>query len=85
MPGRRRGESPPQGTGGGAAAGKSLDEETIRLTVTAHVRHTETLYDELLAGGQERREAREQVKEDVLVALNNRVLGEPTVHTPGDF
>jgi hypothetical protein len=70
---------------GRSAAGKSLDEETIRLTVTAHVRHTETLYDELLAGGEERREAREQVKEDVLVALNNRVLGEPTVHTPGDF
>jgi hypothetical protein len=70
---------------GRSAAGKSLDEEAIRLAVTAHVRHTETLYDELLAGGEERREAREQVKEDVLVALNNRVLGEPTVHTPGDF
>jgi len=37
---------------GRSAAGKSLDEEAIRLAVTAHVRHTETLYDELLAGGR---------------------------------
>ena len=54
---------------GRSAAGKSLDEEAIRLAVTAHVRHTETLYDELLAGGEERREAREQVKVDVLQVL----------------
>jgi hypothetical protein len=51
------------------AAGKSLDEEAIRLAVTAHVRHTETRYDELLAGGEERREAREEVEEEVLQVL----------------
>ncbi|MBA7691605.1 hypothetical protein ES703_100155 [subsurface metagenome] len=54
---------------GRSAAGKSLDEEALRTAVTAHVRHTETRYDELLAGGQERREAREQVEEEVLQVL----------------
>ncbi|UCF98332.1 MAG: DUF2293 domain-containing protein, partial [Spirochaetaceae bacterium] len=39
---------------GRSAAGKSLDKEAIRLAVTAHVRHTETRYDELLTGGEER-------------------------------
>jgi len=54
---------------GRSAAGKSLDEEAIRLAVTAHVRHTETRYDELLAKGYERREAREEVEEEVLQVL----------------
>jgi hypothetical protein len=54
---------------GRSTAGKSLDEEAIRLAVTAHVRHTETRYDEFLAGGEERWEARENVEEDVLQLL----------------
>lgn len=54
---------------GRSAAGKSLDEEAVRLAVTAHVRHTETRYDELLAKGYERWEAREQVEEEVLRVL----------------
>jgi hypothetical protein len=54
---------------GRSAAGKSLDEEAIRLAVTAHVRHAETRYDELLASGQERREAREQVEEELLKVI----------------
>jgi hypothetical protein len=54
---------------GRSAAGKSLDEEAIRLAVTAHVRHAETRYDELLAKGYDRREAREQVEEEVLQVL----------------
>jgi len=54
---------------GRAAAGKSLDEEAIRLAVTAHVRHTETRYDELLGKGYDRREARERVEQDVLQVL----------------
>lgn len=54
---------------GRSAAGKSLDEETIRLAVTANVRHVETRYDELLGKGYDRREAREQVKEEVLQIL----------------
>ena len=46
---------------GRSAAAKALDEAAVRLAVIAHVRHTETDYDELLAGGFDRREAREFV------------------------
>lgn len=47
---------------GRSAAAKSLDEQAVRLAVTAHIRHAETQYDELLAKGYERREARTQVE-----------------------
>lgn len=50
---------------GRSAAAKNLDVEAVRLTVVAHIRHTETEYDVLLAKGYERREARKQVNEDV--------------------
>ena len=50
---------------GRSEAGKSLDEEAVRLAVMAHIRHAETRYDELLARGYERRDAREQVEEEV--------------------
>ena len=50
---------------GRSAAGKSLDEEAVHLAITAHIRHAETKYDELLAGGYERWDAREQVEEKV--------------------
>jgi hypothetical protein len=46
---------------GRSAAAKSLEEEAIRLAVQAHIRHTETRYDELLAAGHERWEARSEV------------------------
>lgn len=47
------------------AAAKSLDEGAVRLAVISHIRHTETPYDELLARGYERWEAREQLEEAV--------------------
>jgi hypothetical protein len=50
---------------GRSAAAKRLDEEAVQLAVVAHVRHDETHYDELLARGVERRDARERVREDV--------------------
>ncbi len=56
---------------GRSAAGKSLDDEAVRLGVTAHIRHAETRYDELLGRGYERRDAREQVEEEV-----RRILAE---------
>jgi len=46
---------------GRTAAAKGLDETMIRLAVIAHIRHTETNYDELLSKGLERFEAREAV------------------------
>jgi hypothetical protein len=47
---------------GRSAAAKSLDENAVQLAVIAHIRHTETEYDALLAGGLERWEARAQVE-----------------------
>ena len=38
----------------------------MNLAVFAHIRHAETAYDDLLAGGQDRIEAREQVRSEVL-------------------
>jgi hypothetical protein len=54
---------------GRSAAAKSLEEPAIRLAVIAHIRHTETDYDTLLAGGYERREARAQVEGTVTRVL----------------
>jgi hypothetical protein len=50
---------------GRAEAAKRLDEEAVNLAVVAHIRHTETRYDQLLASGYERWEARAEVKHDV--------------------
>ena len=50
---------------GRSAAAKSLDENAVRSAVIAHVRHTETQYDDLLGRGYERWEARAQVEEEV--------------------
>jgi len=54
---------------GRSAAAKDLDENAIRLAVIAHIRHVETEYDQLLANGQDRREARAAVE-----AVVSRVL-----------
>ncbi len=54
---------------GRSAAAKNLEEQTIRLAMIAHIRHTETDYDELLAMGYERQIARAQVMETILKIL----------------
>jgi hypothetical protein len=46
---------------GRSAAAKALDPEAVHLAVAAHARHSETNYDELLASGWGRHEARDQV------------------------
>jgi hypothetical protein len=56
---------------GRSESAKKLDAEAVELAVIAHIRHTETPYDSLLAKGDERWEARNQVKEKV-----NQVLVE---------
>ena len=50
---------------GRSASAKGLEESAIRLAVIAHIRHTETQYDALMAEGCERQDARAQVKEIV--------------------
>jgi hypothetical protein len=47
---------------GRSAAAKSLEINPVRLAVIAHIRHTETSYDELLAGGCDRADARREVE-----------------------
>jgi hypothetical protein len=54
---------------GRSAAGKSLDEDAVRLAVIAHIRHAETGYDTLMASGCERREARAQVEGEIARVL----------------
>jgi hypothetical protein len=47
---------------GRSASAKALDEQAITLAVTAHIRHTETEYDSLLAQGYDRFDARQVVR-----------------------
>ena len=54
---------------GRSAAARNLDEEAVRLSVIAHIRHVETNYDELLAKGYDRWEAREHIKDSVVNVL----------------
>ena len=54
---------------GRSAAAKSFEVNPVRLAVIAHIRHAETNYDELLAAGCDRWDARREVEaavEDVL-------------------
>lgn len=54
---------------GRSAAAKNLELETVRLAMIAHVRHTETGYDKLLAMGYDRQDARRQVMEEIFETL----------------
>ena len=47
---------------GRTASAKALDEKAVRLAVIAHIRHMETPYDELLSSGEDRMDARHEVK-----------------------
>jgi hypothetical protein len=57
---------------GRSAGAKNLDEGFIRLAVIAHIRHAETNYDEFLAQGMERREARGEVQDEIDQVLARR-------------
>lgn len=50
---------------GRSAAGRSVDDVAIELAVTAAIRHRHTPYDELLATGLPRGDARERVADQV--------------------
>jgi hypothetical protein len=54
---------------GRSASAKAMDEAAVRLAVIAHVRHRETKYDELLAKGHERWQARATVEGAVFGVL----------------
>ncbi|MDD2521516.1 MAG: DUF2293 domain-containing protein [Anaerolineaceae bacterium] len=50
---------------GRSAAAKRLDAEAVELAVIAHIRHTQTDYDRLLASGMDRRTARDEVRDTI--------------------
>lgn len=50
---------------GRSANAKSLGEKAVLLAVTAHIRHRETGYDELLAQGEDRHDARIMVRKEI--------------------
>jgi hypothetical protein len=50
---------------GRSASAKRLDEASIHLAVIAHIRHSETQYDELLSQGMDRGLAREEVADAI--------------------
>jgi hypothetical protein len=54
---------------GRSASAKELEESAVRFAVAAHVRHTETNYDDLLSSMVERNEARAMVRDDVAEVL----------------
>jgi hypothetical protein len=54
---------------GRSAAAKALDVEAVDLAVRAHVRHTHSEYDRLLANGVERLDARSAVADDVATVM----------------
>jgi len=50
---------------GRSASAKALDANAVRLAVTAHIRHAETDYDDLLLKMVDRSEARMLVRDAV--------------------
>ena len=62
---------------GRSAAAKELRADTVDLAVRAHVRHVHTRYDELLARGVSRHEARALVAGSVEQQLNEWQRGRP--------
>ena len=54
---------------GRSAMAKDLDAQAVRLAVTAHIRHTETDYDDLIAISQHRPTARAEVLDKVTDVL----------------
>lgn len=56
---------------GRTGSAKALDDKAIELAVIAHIRHTETNYDQLLVQGNERGNARGQVKQEVIKILED--------------
>lgn len=56
---------------GRSSLAKALDEDAVRLAVIAHIRHVQTPYDDLLANGRDRREARRLVTDQVRSVLDS--------------
>lgn len=62
---------------GRSAAAKELQSSAVDLAVRAHVRHVHTRYDELLASGVPREEARGRIAQAVAEHLDRWQRGQP--------
>lgn len=62
---------------GRSAEAKDLQAKAVELAVRAHVRHAHTRYDELLAHGVDRTEARDRIAADVAILLDQWQRGNP--------
>ncbi|MCH2210248.1 MAG: DUF2293 domain-containing protein [Fuerstiella sp.] len=62
---------------GRSRAAKALSNQAVTLAVVAHVRHTETIYDQMLADGIERCRARQMVRSQVTACLQNWAVQRP--------
>ncbi len=56
---------------GRSASAKNLDEQAVKMAVIAHIRHTQTDYDELLAQGYAREDARNEVRDKISAVLES--------------
>jgi len=54
---------------GRTAAAKEFDEEMITRAVVAHIRHTETNYDNEFGKGKRKREIREEIRPEISLML----------------
>ena len=54
---------------GRSASAKTLEEKSITLAVIAHIRHSETNYDAVLAGGMDRYEAMKTIEAKIQLVL----------------
>jgi hypothetical protein len=67
---------------GRSEAGRNLDEKALTLAVGAAIRHNHTTYDELLARGVDRRDARLQIAgkvEEILARWRRKTSLEQSV------
>ena len=55
---------------GRSKSAKEFSMDAVQLAVFAHIRHTETNYEELLMKGYDRRHAREMTEEEVYAIMN---------------
>jgi len=60
---------------GRSAAAKRFEADTVKLAVQAHVRHVHTRYDQLLASGMPRPDARREVGDKCAAVLRNWRVG----------
>jgi hypothetical protein len=69
---------------GRSASAKNLEAPAIRLAVIAHIRHAETNYDDLLAGGLPRQVARAEVAEAIEQVLQGWITPMPPNERPAN-